>query len=778
MNKYKKIASKSVLEKKFIQALEDKKIKVISFDIFETLVFRDVNHPSDIFRNVGEHQFVKKIFDHPDTFKNFRIQAEKKARTLNSKLEDIRLKLIYEQLALTKKEQKKIISLELEEEYKSLYINYHVENWIRLAEKADKKVILTSDMYLLNKELKDLVISKLKNKKIISKIFVSNAYNATKSSGNLYPIVLKKMSIKPSQLLHIGDNKYADKEMAEVKGIKSIHYNVSSSTQNMFELEKNAINSLDSNNNYRIQASLLNPYRFEKEAFFFDLGATLFAPLLWEFSHWISAMAEEFNLSQVNCIMREGKIFKKYIKKVDKNLELNLIYASRKSTYLPSLHCKEIQKNGLNFYHYRQVCVQSFYDLFQLNIDDENIALHKNSLLKDANTIVIQDSNLLKIISKDIENRMGEIQKNIKREKKYFRQYLKQLNYKKESILIDFGGTGSILKNIHNANSNKQTMNVLFYTHASGFQNMLHDNLHTFLPYTQKTAKKIEAIRRSHEIIEIVLNGQKGTTLAYKKKNKKIVPLTNTKSSFNAPQLIAFEKGIDAFFALAKKYKLQSKLFHREDLVEMLARVIQVPTLAEANYLGDLHHDENYQTSHVQKIVGQKHLHSITQANLQDAYFQSCHNPSYKISEISWIQGAITQLKPEYISSLKELKVKSINTHAVEKIMQILQEHTIQSSIYIFGVGQFFKELYPLLKEQEIKLKGLIDSRAEFSPFSAENFEVKSLPNITLKDGDTIVISSAVFALEIIEMITKHCQVNNLHNINIVSQTNALQTIK
>jgi len=777
LNKYKKIASKSVLEKKFIQALEDKKIKVISFDIFETLVFRDVNHPSDIFRNVGEHQFVKKIFDHPDTFKNFRIQAEKKARTLNSKLEDIRLKLIYEQLALTKKEQKKIISLELEEEYKSLYINYHVENWIRLAEKADKKVILTSDMYLLNKELKDLVISKLKNKKIISKIFVSNAYNATKSSGNLYPIVLKKMSIKPSQLLHIGDNKYADKEMAEVKGIKSIHYNVSSSTQNMFELEKNAINSLDSNNNYRIQASLLNPYRFEKEAFFFDLGATLFAPLLWEFSHWISAMAEEFNLSQVNCIMREGKIFKKYIKKVDKNLELNLIYASRKSTYLPSLHCKEIQKNGLNFYHYRQVCVQSFYDLFQLNIDDENIALHKNSLLKDANTIVIQDSNLLKIISKDIENRMGEIQKNIKREKKYFRQYLKQLNYKKESILIDFGGTGSILKNIHNANSNKQTMNVLFYTHASGFQNMLHDNLHTFLPYTQKTAKSIETIRRSHEIIEILFNGQKGTTLSYKKDKTKIVPITNSNNKHNAQQLKAFEKGIDSFFAICKKYKLQSNSFDREILVGSLTRVLQVPTLDEANYLGDLHHDENYQSTHIQKIITQKHLHTLTY-NLHDAYYQSCNNPSFKITEIPWVQGAITQLKPEYISSLRELKSKGINTQAIDKIMQTLQQNNISSNIYVFGVGEFFKELYPQLKESAVVLKGLIDSRAKFSSFKSEGFKVKSLENVKLKTDDTIIISSAVFALEITQMIVTHAKTNSLNNIKIISQLDALLTIK
>ena len=421
--------------------------------------------------------------------------------------------------------------------------------------------------------------------------------------------------------------------------------------------------------------------------------------------------------------------------------------------------------------------MQSFYDLFQLKIDDENIALHKETLLKDTNTLFMNGSTLLDMITKDIQNKMPQIKKNIKRERKYFRQYLKQLNYKNDSLLIDFGGTGSILKNIHHANTNKQKINVLFYTHESGFKNMLHDNLHTFLPYTQKTAKNIETIRRSHEIIEILLNGQKGTTLSYKKQNDKIVPITNPKNRLNEQQLKAFEKGIDGFFSLAKKYKLQNKTFHREDLVGMLTRMIQVPTLDEANYLGDLYHDENYQSSHMQKIITQRHLHSLTH-NLQDAYYQSSHNPSFKLTEIPWIQGAITQLKPEYISSLRELRIKGINTHAVDKIMQTLQYNSIKNNIYIFGVGQFFKELYPKLQQQNIKLKGLIDSRAKFSPFSSEGFAVKSLEDVKLQTNDTIIISSAVFALEITSIILNHCKANNLNNIKIINQLDSLLTIK
>ena len=104
-----KIFSKSVLEKKYKKLLQNKKIKVVSFDIFETLAFRSVNHPSDIFTLVGEHKFVKKIYDKADTFKEYRIQAENYARS-HSELEEVSLQLIYDALPLTKKEEKKAYS--------------------------------------------------------------------------------------------------------------------------------------------------------------------------------------------------------------------------------------------------------------------------------------------------------------------------------------------------------------------------------------------------------------------------------------------------------------------------------------------------------------------------------------------------------------------------------------------------------------------------------------------------------------------------------------------
>jgi hypothetical protein len=106
-NNYQQLCSNSLIEQKFNDILENKNIKVVSFDIFDTLAFRKVANPVDIFFKVGKYKYVKDIFQTPDNFKLYRINAEKMARSLNKELEDITFDLIYEQTFFNKKAKKK-----------------------------------------------------------------------------------------------------------------------------------------------------------------------------------------------------------------------------------------------------------------------------------------------------------------------------------------------------------------------------------------------------------------------------------------------------------------------------------------------------------------------------------------------------------------------------------------------------------------------------------------------------------------------------------------------
>lgn len=151
MKNYKTICKNSILEKEYLAYLNNDEIEVISFDIFDTLVYRKVGLPQEIFQKVGENSFIRKIFVSSTNFVNKRIAAEKEARRINSTKEEIELSDIYKQLPLSEKEQRKAIYIELKIEKESLFINKQLENFIKKAMEKDKKVIFISDIHFTKK---------------------------------------------------------------------------------------------------------------------------------------------------------------------------------------------------------------------------------------------------------------------------------------------------------------------------------------------------------------------------------------------------------------------------------------------------------------------------------------------------------------------------------------------------------------------------------------------------------------------------------------------------
>lgn len=760
MNRYTVCCKESVLEKKYLHYLNNKEIKVISFDIFDTLVFRDVSHPNVIFKQLGKKQYVRKIFEDASTFQKLRVEAESKARKENSQLEEITLSLIYDQLPLTSKQKKELIKREIELEYQSLYVNKQIEKWISLAIKYDKKVILISDMYLTPLQIEYVALSKIKNRKKISNVFVSNEYNATKATGNLYSKVLDSLHINNSELLHIGDNTHADYTMAKQRGITSLYYGIKEYVKESFRLETNCIKNQNKYLNYRVQTSLLNPYTSAKEEFFFNLGATLLGPVLWEFSHWVNSLASKNNTKQVNCVMREGSIFQKYLSKINKDLDINLVYASRKSTYLASINTEDIKKEGFDIFTHRELSVKNLFELYGVKIKHEELKKVENVLLKELNNLLEDGQSLFDLVVLELQKSIKTIEKNIKLQKKYLKKYLKALNYTKNSILIDFGGTGTILKNITSTfkENQKQKMNVLFYMHDAGFKKMMDENIVSFLPYNEKNNRDIEILRRSHEFIEVLFNGLNQTTLSYEKRENTIQPILdelNSSLSLNKRSLKAFDRGIDSFFTIAKKYQLNSKQFKREKLLSMIGRLIDVPTFEEAKYIGTLAYDEAYKSKDIETIITSKHQKNIRAYGIEKAYENSSSSLAFKIGEIPWVQGVLTQLDANYIPKIRSLNTQGVNTSAINKILEKLDKYTQIKEVYIYGVGQFFIELIPFLKERNIKIKGLIDTKAKFLEFEVDGYSVKSIENINLNDNDCIIISSAVFAMEINNMIRK-----------------------
>ena len=208
--------------------IKDKKIKVVSFDIFDTLLVRPLWNPEDIFK-LMQNKFEELFHDAKGIkFMNLRKTAETSARRhvayVNPGNEDVNLHEIYAEIGdILGANQEKIAELESYErelEIKLSQPRVCGKELLEFAKYCHKKVILISDMYLE----RDTIEKMLAKNGICGYdgIFVSSEKRVLKGSGSLFRMAVTELDMKPSEILHIGDNYQVDYLKAIECGMKSM----------------------------------------------------------------------------------------------------------------------------------------------------------------------------------------------------------------------------------------------------------------------------------------------------------------------------------------------------------------------------------------------------------------------------------------------------------------------------------------------------------------------------------------------------------------------------
>ena len=211
-------------------AILDKKCKVVSFDIFDTLLLRPFEKPSDLF--IMMEPYVNTMVGSTDylSFSELRTRAEQLARQRkalsNPMWGEVLLSEIYQELEMLCPELgpclPEIETLEKNFEIRFCSARKLAKEYVECAIAGGKKVICTSDMYLPI----DTVMKMLKKAGFegISKVYLSSDIGSCKWNGKLYQHVLKEEHLKnPSEMLHIGDNWDSDICAAEKLGITVKH---------------------------------------------------------------------------------------------------------------------------------------------------------------------------------------------------------------------------------------------------------------------------------------------------------------------------------------------------------------------------------------------------------------------------------------------------------------------------------------------------------------------------------------------------------------------------
>lgn len=191
---------------------------VVSFDIFDTLLLRNVQKPVDIF-NILE-KIVKEKYN-IDDFKNIRVQAEENTRTEANSYETT-LDEIYEAIDFKNEKIKKEIKekeILLEKEF--LIANPFMKKIYNYCLEKKKKIMCITDMYLPVEVLHEILND---NGYKDIKIYLSCQFHKSKGNMDLYEEAYHAEKIEKKSWLHIGDNEYSDYNQAINFGINAYHY--------------------------------------------------------------------------------------------------------------------------------------------------------------------------------------------------------------------------------------------------------------------------------------------------------------------------------------------------------------------------------------------------------------------------------------------------------------------------------------------------------------------------------------------------------------------------
>lgn len=199
--------------------LEAKDIKVVAFDIFDTLLVRPVIHPETTKSIIG-HRLQE---SGGVAFPGLRAHAEGLARARQGR--DVGLDDIYAEFAsLTGKQVSEVEHLRALEEHIELHLVAPRPEGIGLfdhAIRSGKRVVLVSDMFLPRSTVERMLMEN--GIRGYQALYLSSDIGVRKDTGELYRLLLEREKIAPAELLMVGDNEHSDVQIPIDLGIQVCH---------------------------------------------------------------------------------------------------------------------------------------------------------------------------------------------------------------------------------------------------------------------------------------------------------------------------------------------------------------------------------------------------------------------------------------------------------------------------------------------------------------------------------------------------------------------------
>lgn len=524
--------------------------EIVSFDIFDTLLLRNVMEPSDIFKIV-EIEYYNQYNKHIDFYKE-RKKAELIARK-KTKFEDITLDDIYDNFNkfFEKQELDLFRQLEIKIEKKFIIANRFMKEVFETAKEGKKQILLISDMYLS----KDVITEFLEINGIggYDKLYVSSDIKKSKATGSIYSHIKNDLCINNKKWIHIGDNYISDYKNSLNKGIEGIYYQALKDRERKIKIHNLTESILRS-------VQINSKYCGEKMDYWSQFGIMYVFPMYFGLMN--DLMKKLRGKDNIYFLSRDGympyQLYNKLKKYYEDIPEAKYIYASRRSYVYPTLLVEDKSKviEFLTIYNkgFRQnLTLRDILRNLDLKIETYKDVIDTYEDIDIDG--VINEKNLGKVQNFLIEL-WDEIKLKLNEERELLLAYLKQEGLDKHNNIniFDIGWAGTTHKAIRDL-LNKNVYGYYFGTN-NFIDNYIKKNSYGYafnngLPY-----KKYRSVIKNVMIYELLFTAPEGSVKRFEKSGERIVPiLKSTQNNESIEKVGVFQEAVFEAFNNILQYK-------------------------------------------------------------------------------------------------------------------------------------------------------------------------------------------------------------------------------
>lgn len=463
--------------------LADPAVRLIIFDIFDTLLVRPLLDPEDVKRVIAAQLAPEQA----DAYHRWRMAAESEAR--HEAGEDVGLEAIYRKMAYlagwSAEEADAVKQREIAVERAAVGVREDGAALLAEALRTGKRVVLASDMYLSA----DTISSMLKAARLAGwhALYVSSELGRRKDDGALFAHILQREGVRAEQALMVGDNERSDLQIPDGLGMRYLHVlrpvELARGLPRLMpfiEAHQGRTGLAES-----LTLGLIVRARFSKV--FFDafdpdtllasatasaLGYGVLGPVVLAFVQWLAVQSRRDGVEKLFFLAREGEFLKLAYDRLTQGRDdvppSAYLVVSRRAVNVPAIRTREdmddIAATLFNPAHFGIFLEERFgLSLSAADLDD----LAHRAGLPDDGIVTVQDGDLepvrrvLDLVEAQILNQAAE-------EREALLDYLNQagLGAGRRHAVVDVGYAGTIQKQLNRVLPPARIHGYYMMTHA------------------------------------------------------------------------------------------------------------------------------------------------------------------------------------------------------------------------------------------------------------------------------------------------------------------------